>query len=139
MWLVEFYAPWCGHCKNLAPHWAEAASELKGKVVLSNLNLCLYFLYEFLQVKLGAVDSTTHTIKTSKYDIKGYPTIKYFAPGKKDSDSVSDYDGGRTAGDIVNWALEKLAENIAAPDIEQVNMIINHIYIDSNLSLFIRS
>lgn len=102
MWLVEFFAPWCGHCKNLAPHWAEAASELKGKI------------------KLGALDATVHTAKASQYEIQGYPTIKVFAPGKKDRSSVSDYNGGRTANDIVQWALEQLAENVPAPDIVQV-------------------
>ncbi|XP_054015240.1 protein disulfide-isomerase A6 homolog [Hylaeus anthracinus] len=102
LWLVEFYAPWCGHCKNLAPIWASAATELKGKV------------------KLGAIDATVNRVKASQYAIKGYPTIKYFAPGKKSSDSVQEYDGGRTSNDIVSWALEKLAENIPAPEIAQI-------------------
>ena len=102
IWLVEFFAPWCGHCKNLAPHWAKAATELKGKV------------------KLGALDATVHTIKAQKYGIQGYPSIKVFGAGPKDSDSVSDYDGGRTATDIVNWALEKYSENIPAPEIVEL-------------------
>ncbi|XP_046978452.1 protein disulfide-isomerase A6 homolog [Vanessa cardui] len=102
MWLVEFYAPWCGHCKNLEPHWAKAATELKGKV------------------KLGALDATVHTVMASRYQVQGYPTIKLFTSGKKTSDSVEDYNGGRTSSDIVAWAMEKLAENVPAPEIIQV-------------------
>jgi protein disulfide-isomerase A6 len=79
----------------------------------------LIVLY-LLQVKLGAVDATVHTIKSNQYGIQGYPTIKFFPPGKKDASSATDYHGGRTGSEIVNWALEKLAENVPAPEIKQV-------------------
>jgi protein disulfide-isomerase A6 len=54
IWLVEFFAPWCGHCKNLAPQWAQAATELKGKV------------------KLGALDATVHTVMASRYGVSSF-------------------------------------------------------------------
>ncbi|XP_005108921.1 protein disulfide-isomerase A6 [Aplysia californica] len=97
LWLVEFYAPWCGHCKNLAPHWAKAATELKGKV------------------KLGALDATVHTVMSNRYGVQGFPTIKMFSGGE-----ATEYDGGRTSGDIVRWAMDKLAENIPPPEVKQI-------------------
>jgi len=100
MWLVEFFAPWCGHCKNLEPHWKSAARDLKGKV------------------KLGAVDATVHQGLAAKYGIQGYPTIKYFKAGKKGQ--PEDYDGGRTASDIVAWANERVQVNLPPPEVVEL-------------------
>merc|ERR1719384_1531353 len=100
MWLIEFFAPWCGHCKNLEPHWKKAASELKGKV------------------KLGAVDATVHQELAQQYGVQGYPTIKYFPAGLKRA--PEEYDGGRTADDIVAWAMEKHGESIPPPELVQI-------------------
>ena len=100
MWLVEFFAPWCGHCKNLEPHWKKAASELKGKV------------------KLGAVDATVHQELAQEYGVRGYPTIKYFPAGLKRA--PEEYDGGRTADDIVAWAMDRHEANIPPPELKQV-------------------
>lgn len=88
-----------GHCKNLAPEWSKAAKELKGKV------------------KLGALDATVHTSTASRYNVKGYPTIKYFPGGSKTSSSAQEYDGGRTASDIVAWASDKYVVNLPAPEL----------------------
>jgi len=79
--LVEFYAPWCGHCKKLAPEWEKAANTLADSTI-----------------KLAKVDATEAKSLGSKYEIKGFPTIKYFNQG-----SVSDYSGGRVEAEIVQW------------------------------------
>jgi protein disulfide-isomerase A6 len=65
-------------CKNLAPEWARAATELKGKV------------------KLGVVDATVHTQLAQRYGVQGFPTIKMFPSGKKNG-QAEEYDGGRTS------------------------------------------
>lgn len=82
-WLVEFYAPWCGHCKSLAPHWKKAATLLKGKV------------------NVAAIDATAHNAHNSKYGVQGFPTIKFFKNGKS---APQDYKGARTAEAIAEFA-----------------------------------
>lgn len=100
MWLVEFYAPWCGHCKKLEPEWASAATSLKGKV------------------KLGAVDATQFGGLAQRYGVKGYPTIKFFPAGPKLD--AEDYSGGRTADDIVAFAEGKLEQFAEPPEIREL-------------------
>jgi protein disulfide-isomerase A6 len=102
MWLIEFYAPWCGHCKKLEPEWNQAASELKGKV------------------KLAKVDATVHQQLSNRFGVRGYPTIKIFPPGPKTASSAESYDGPREASGIVSSALEKLEKYGFVPDPEQL-------------------
>ncbi|GAB5570055.1 dnaJ homolog subfamily C member 10 [Prionailurus iriomotensis] len=102
VWMVEFYAPWCGHCKNLEPEWAAAATEVKEQTKG--------------KVKLAAVDATVNQVLASRYGIRGFPTIKIFQKGE----SPVDYDGGRTRSDIVSRALDLFSDNAPPPELLEI-------------------
>jgi len=96
VWMVEFYAPWCGHCKNLAPHWKAAAQEMEGRV------------------KFGMVDATQEQGLASRFEIKGFPTIKYFGGGPKSAESAKNYEQARETDALVNFAT-RLSEESGIP------------------------
>merc|ERR1712106_1075355 len=85
--LVEFYAPWCGHCQSLEPEYAQAAQDLAE---------------QGSPIKLAKVDATAEKETGTKFDIEGFPTLKFFKNGE-----ASDYNGPREAKGIVSWLLKK--------------------------------
>jgi protein disulfide-isomerase A1 len=88
--LVKFYAPWCGHCKKLAPHYDRLSEEGVD------------------QVTVAKVDATVETALASKYEVKGYPTLKWFINGTE-----YDFKGGRDF-DTMNAFLKKATGEWAA-------------------------
>jgi len=84
--LAEFYAPWCGHCKALAPEYEDAATQLKEK-----------------GIKLAKVDCTEETDLCQQHGVEGYPTLKVF----RGLDNVSPYKGQRKAAAITSYMIKQ--------------------------------
>eukprot|EP01114_Cavostelium_apophysatum_P013747 TRINITY_DN33_c0_g1_i1.p1 TRINITY_DN33_c0_g1~~TRINITY_DN33_c0_g1_i1.p1 ORF type:complete len:484 (-),score=163.93 TRINITY_DN33_c0_g1_i1:9-1460(-) len=92
--LVEFYAPWCGHCKKLAPEYEKAATTLRESGVTAKL----------AQVD---ADNEINAALRDKFDIRGFPTLKLFRNGVP-----SEYEGGRSADEIVTYIRRQAAPAI---------------------------
>ncbi|XP_039037633.1 protein disulfide isomerase-like 1-4 [Hibiscus syriacus] len=88
--MVEFYAPWCGHCQALAPEYAAAATELKGE-----------------EVVLAKVDATEENELAQEYDVQGFPTVYFFVDGEH-----KPYPGARSKDAIVTWIKKKIGPGI---------------------------
>jgi protein disulfide-isomerase-like protein len=79
---VKFYAPWCGHCKNLAPVWDQAGSKLKSD-----------------NVQVAKVDCTQHAELCSQFNVEGYPTLLY----QSSDGEWREYSGARSLDAIVAY------------------------------------
>lgn len=91
--LVEFFAPWCGHCKSLAPTYEKIALAFAGE---SN-------------VVIAKVDADKHRSLGERFGVEGFPTIKYFPAGAEGTleEQAEDYPGGRNPADFMDFLNEK--------------------------------
>lgn len=81
--LIEFYAPWCGHCKKLGPIYDEVGQKLENE-----------------DVAIVKMDASNNDVP-STYDVRGFPTI-YWVPKDKKNAPVR-YEGGREVDDFIKY------------------------------------
>ncbi|CAI7805173.1 unnamed protein product [Closterium sp. NIES-54] len=93
---VKFYAPWCGHCKRLAPDYDKFGAAFK----------------ETASVVVSKVDCDKHKKLCSEYKVKGYPTLKWFPKG---TSKPEDYPGERSVEDLVDFTNKKLGTSVQPP------------------------
>lgn len=94
--LVEFYAPWCGHCKKLAPIYDELAEKLKDE-----------------DIDIVKLDATTNDVPDG-YNVRGFPTL-YWVP-KNSKDAPERYDGGRELDDFVKYVAQHATNELKGFD-----------------------
>jgi len=99
-WIIEFFAPWCTHCKQLAPIYIQAATQLKGTVNVAN------------------VDCTLSRGLQDRFEIKSFPTIKFWIEGENRT-----YRGARTLDAMVDFGramMQPPVEKVTGKELSKV-------------------
>jgi len=85
---VKFYAPWCGHCKSLAPDWDKLAKSFSNEP----------------SVVVAKLDATVFPDLGSRFSVTGYPTLIFF--GSENKEAVR-YEEARTLNDLLSHLNKK--------------------------------
>lgn len=115
--LAEFFAPWCGHCKALAPEYEAAATNLKEK-----------------NIKLAKVDCTEQVDLCKEYGVEGYPTLKIF----RGPDAISPYQGARKADAITSYMIKQSLPAVSTltaetlPEFKTADNVVVIAYLDAD-------
>lgn len=88
--LTEFFAPWCGYCKQLGPEFSKAADLLNAT---------------HPKIRLAQIDCTVEEDLCQKHEIRGYPTLKVM---RGPYEQPADYEGPRDAAGIVEYMIKQL-------------------------------
>ena len=106
--LVFLYAPWCGHCTNMKPHYHEAARLLKEDDEFKTDK----------PIVLIKIDATQEESLASQFKVQGYPTIKILRNGQE-----YEYEGPRSDGKAIAKYLQKEASNDWKPPESKVAVL----------------
>ncbi|CAD8123194.1 unnamed protein product [Paramecium sonneborni] len=102
---VKFYAPWCGHCKQLAPIYEELAQELGRQDIV-----------------IAEVDYTVHRIQG--IDIQGYPTLIFFKSEGNQKKQIM-FDGARSVDGMKHFLLKQLDNNQSENQLTEESLKVN--------------
>lgn len=94
---IKFFAPWCGHCKAMAPAWSSLMDEFK----------------ESKTALVAECDCTVEKDLCSKHGVQGYPTVKYGDPN-----NLEDYQGGRDLDSLKTFASDNLGPSCGPTNLD---------------------
>lgn len=101
---VKFYAPWCGHCKSMAPAYARLAKRMEA---------------ESREIAVVKVDAASESELAQRFAIQGFPTLKLFIGG-----TPVDYKGGREEEEMYTWLVkrsEPAATQVTLADADKID------------------